>query len=86
MSHRAAQVPRFGDRVVVEKVNQFAAGGLHRGVALGGRLFAARHDDFQLVGRVIQSAAGGNSFDLGLPGRAAISTVTLGTFSFTPAG
>ena len=41
---------------------------LQRGVALDGRLFAARHDDLQLVGRVIQGAAGGNGFDLGLAG------------------
>ncbi len=68
MRHRAAQVAGFGGGVVVEKVNEIAVGGLERGIALGRGLFAARHDDLQLVGRVIQGAAGSNGFDLGLAG------------------
>ena len=48
MSHRAAQVARFGRRVVIEKVNEIATGRLERGIALCGGLLAARHNDLQL--------------------------------------
>ena len=39
-----------------------------RGIALDGRLLAARHDDLQLAGRIIQRAAGGDGLDLRLVG------------------
>src|SRR5262245_11619742 len=64
MSQRAAQVPRLRDRVVVEEVNQFAAGGAQGDVALDRRLFAARDEDFQPILGIIELTRGCHGQDL----------------------
>src|ERR1019366_4423587 len=66
--HPAAQVPGLGRRTIVEEVNEVTAGRFQRCVALGGGLCTACHNDIQPIGGVIQSAAAGNGFDLGLVG------------------
>ena len=62
--HGAEQILWRRDGIVVEKINDLAAGGAKGGVALDGRLFAAREDDFQFVGWIIELAHGGQGANL----------------------
>ena len=61
-----AKVARVRNGIVVEKINPIAARGLDGGVALDGRLPAARNDDFEATRRIIQPPRGGHRLDLRL--------------------
>ncbi len=66
--HRAAQITRRRRGIVIQKINELAAGGAHGGVALDGGLLAARDDDLQLVVGIIKLFAGGDGLDVRLAG------------------
>ena len=60
------QILRRGNRIVVEKINPFAARGFQGGIALDGGMLAARDNDFELAGRMIELLGGIDSFDVSL--------------------
>jgi hypothetical protein len=74
----AAQVAGRGDRVVIKKINQFPARRAQGGVALDGRLFAARNDDILKLGWIIQLSRRRDRLDVGM--------VAVGRRLFTPRG
>ena len=57
-------VPRHG--IIIQEIDQLAAGGLEGGIALDRGLAAAGDEDFEFVSRIIQGTAGGHGLDLGL--------------------
>ena len=67
MNQRAAEVVGRSARVIVEKVNQFAASRLERRVALDRRLAAARDDDLEAVPGIIEGTERGDGANLLLP-------------------
>src|SRR5262245_59513894 len=66
MRQSSPQVSGFRCGVVVKKVDQFSTRRFQGGVALGGGLPASRDENFELVGRIIQGAAGRYGFDFRL--------------------
>ena len=64
--HGPAQIAGRRHRIVIEKINQVVAGDADGRVALNGRLFAARDDNFQFVPGIIELFAGGHGFDFRL--------------------
>ena len=66
MLQRAAQIAGRRDRIVVQKIDDFAPRGAQRGVALHGRLPSAGQQDFNLAVRAFQLLRGGHGAHLGL--------------------
>jgi hypothetical protein len=66
MSYGATQVSRLRHRVVIQKIDNFALGGLHPGIALCRRLPATGYKYFQPVRREIYGVTSQNSFDVPL--------------------
>ena len=50
------EVMREWNRIIIEEINPFGASSFDGGIALNGRLLAARNDDFKLTGRIIELA------------------------------